>query len=243
MTHMMETAQESLIQRHRSYAHALAADVIATLPRDIDREDIRAAAELGLVEAANAYDPSRGVHFQTFAYYRIRGAVYDCLRKIGWLPQSLYKKLQFERAANDYMEAEASLPQQTRVSCSTEEQYDSIRQTTGAIVSAYMLSIESLPAELPERRRSPEENAADAEHVSKLREALARLPERNRQVLMEYYFGDRSLEEIGRSMGLSRSWTCRLHAKSLDLLRELMADCLPMVHNARRSATSPVVCR
>ncbi|MCW5964621.1 MAG: sigma-70 family RNA polymerase sigma factor [Bryobacterales bacterium] len=55
---------------------------------------------------------------------------------------------------------------------------------------------------------------------TRLHEALTRLPEKNQTVLRGYYFEELSLEQIGERLGLSKSWVCRVHAKSLELLRE-----------------------
>src|SRR5258707_3325347 len=73
-----------LIESHLSYAHAIAAEIVKTLSIHVERGELRAAAELGLTEAAHSYDHRPGVQFKTFAYYRIRGAVYDAIRKAGW---------------------------------------------------------------------------------------------------------------------------------------------------------------
>ena len=58
---------------------------------------------IGLLEAASRFDPEAGAHFMTFAYYRVRGAIYDGLRQMGWLSRSHYKRARFEAQANDYL--------------------------------------------------------------------------------------------------------------------------------------------
>ena len=70
-----------------------------------------------------------------------------------------------------------------------------------------------------------------SEAHERLREAVKRLPDKNRRVLEGYYYEDKSLEEIGAGMGLSKSWVCRVHAKSLEMVREyLEEDALPRPH-------------
>src|ERR1051326_2323136 len=96
--------RDALIERYRSYAHALAAEFIGRIPAQVDKADVLGYAELGLVEAATTFNPAAGVHFKTFAYYRIRGAIYDGLRHLGGLPRELYRRLKFERAATAYLE-------------------------------------------------------------------------------------------------------------------------------------------
>src|SRR3984893_4707873 len=92
-----------LVEANLPYAHAIAAEVIRKLPFDQERKDIQGWAELGLVEAANSFDRTRGVQFTTFAYYRIKGAIYDGVRKMGWYPKGHYQRMRLEMAANEYL--------------------------------------------------------------------------------------------------------------------------------------------
>jgi RNA polymerase sigma factor for flagellar operon FliA len=210
-----------LIETYRSYAHALAAEVLRTLPATVDKDDVRGAAELGLVEAANSFDPLRGVLFKTFAYYRIRGAVYDALRKMGWFRKES-SKLQFEASANEYMKdySTGASPDPPPTNA-----FEELNHISGSILTSFMLSLESLPQESFEQPgRSPEQHYSDNEQMEKLHKSLAQLPARNREVLEQYYFKEQTLEDIGSRLGLSKSWVCRLHAKSLDMLRQLLEE-------------------
>ncbi|MFN0167313.1 MAG: sigma-70 family RNA polymerase sigma factor [Bryobacteraceae bacterium] len=209
-----------LIDSFRPYAHALASEVLRKLPSSIEKDDLIGAAELGLVEAASAFDPSRGVLFKTFAYYRIRGAVYDALRKMGWFSKTLYDQYKFEMAANEYMKDYASAPPPAGDS---GQDLQDLQNLTGTIVSCYLLSIDDMTHELTDTAaRDPETQYAETEERQRLREAIAQLPEKNRQVLEGYYFQNLSLEEVGSRLGLSKSWVCRVHAKSLDMVRSLL---------------------
>src|SRR5579872_5609272 len=113
---------ENLVEMHRSYAQALAAQILRGMPSRVDRLEINAAAELGLVEAASSYDARRGVQFKTFAYYRIRGAVYDCLRKMNWTTNTVRRQLVADRGANDYLRdyTEAAAPARDAASAGRE---------------------------------------------------------------------------------------------------------------------------
>jgi RNA polymerase sigma factor for flagellar operon FliA len=204
-----------LIETYRSYAHALAAEVLRQFP-GVNKDDVRGAAELGLVEAANNFDPSRGVLFKTFAYYRIRGAIYDGLRKMGWFAKDAVR-LRFESGANEYLGDQS----ETNPGNGTaQDTYRELKDITGSVLNSYFLSLNSVAEELPETvTPSPEARYITEERNEKLRGALSQLPSKNRQVLEDYYFRDQTLEEIGTRLGLSKSWISRLHAKSLDLLR------------------------
>ena len=210
---------QRLIESYQDYAHAIAAEVCRKLPPQVDRGDLEGAADLGLVEAAQAFDPSRGVLFKTFAYYRIRGAVYDALRKMGWFSKSLYQQYKFEMAANEYSK---DYSEATPASGDLEQEYDEIKNFTGSVLSCYLLSLDDLTQEPSESSdKSPERLAQVKQEQERLRAAMARLPEKNRQIIRWYYFEEKSLEEIGKQLGMSKSWMCRVHAKSVEMLRDL----------------------
>lgn len=204
----------TLIESHIPYAHAIAAELLSRFPSHVDRHDVEAAAEFGLVQAANVYDATRGVAFTTFAYYRIRGAVFDLLRET-------VKANRFEEAANEYMAdysagAGAGTPS-----------YDEVKNLASSVVASYFLSLETLSEE-PQGRsdEAPLDTLLRQEQEKRIREALSALPEKNRQVLEAYYFEDLTLQEIGERFGLSKSWVSRMHAKGLELLRPAVEQTL-----------------
>ena len=225
-----------LIETHVPYAHALAAEVMRKLPPELERKDIQGWAELGLVEAANSFDRSRGVQFKTFAYYRIKGAIYDGLRKMGWYPKGQYQLMRFEMAANEYMKvasADAPLP------APAEAQVSDLKELTGNLMICYMLSLEAMAEEpIDQKQVSAEDTVAIGEQTKNLKRSLRQLPEINRRVLEYCYYGGLTLEEIGRKLGLSRSWVCRLHAKSIAMLRKHLTRVSNLTIR-RSSATFP----
>ena len=220
MPTVSNASPDRLIETFRSYSHAISAEVLRKYPA-VDRDDIVGAAELGLVEAANNFDPSRGVLFKTFAYYRIRGAIYDSLRKLGWFAKDA-ARLRFESGANEFLKDYADIaPPASSPDASAQE----LQDLTTSVVNCYFLSLTSMTEELPESGvKSAEERCMDREISERLREALAKLPEKNREVLEAYYFQDETLESIGKRLGLSKSWLSRLHAKSLEMLRTVLEE-------------------
>jgi RNA polymerase sigma factor FliA len=229
---------DRLIEAFRSYSHAISAEVLRKYPA-LDRDDVIGAAELGLVEAANKFDPTRGVLFKTFAYYRIRGAIYDSLRKMGWFVKDALN-LRFESGANDLLEDYAgSAPAANSPEATVRE----LKDLATSVVNCYFLSLSSITEELPTTgAKSAEERCIDRQMQDRLRQALAQLPQKNREVLEAYYFRDETLEGIGQRLGLSKSWLSRLHAKSLEMLRAAMEQSsLNGAHTAL--ATSPSCAR
>jgi RNA polymerase sigma factor for flagellar operon FliA len=170
-----------------------------------DRAELDSAADLGLVEAATAFNPARGVRFTTFSYYRIRGAIYDYLRQ-GFPQASLFDASSAARNEN------------------AEQECAEFRNIAGALATVHLLSLDAATQQLADKSvNSPEEQLLENERRACVRRALDRLPPKKKQVLEDYYYRGMSLEEIGRGLGLSRSHVCRLHAKSLEEVRALIA--------------------
>jgi RNA polymerase sigma factor for flagellar operon FliA len=220
-------AHEALIHAHLSYAHALAAEILRSVPPVIERTELEAAAKLGLTEAAHSFDASRGVQFKTFAYYRIRGAIYDNLRKMGWFSKSAYQGFRFQAAANDLMADQSEAPPPEGIP---------LEAAAGSVIQCYMLSLDASRHDLADTSEGPEESVQRRQRGEMLQQAMARLPERNRKILEAYYYQDQTLEEIGAGMGLSKSWLCRMHAKSIELLRGAIEE----LSRARRPAATAV---
>jgi RNA polymerase sigma factor for flagellar operon FliA len=229
-------AVAKLIDSHLSYAHAIAAEVAKKLPSEVDSKDVRAAAELGLVEAANSFDPNRGVKFNNYSYHRIKGAIYDALRTIGWFPKVQYQQMRLDMAAN---EALKDVSPNMQGPASAESKLQSFKTLSANVLNCYMLSLEAMPQEPEDHSHATAEESAMVDELRrKVRTSLYQLPELNRRILEYCYFYDLTLEEVGHKLGLSKSWVCRLHARSLENLREQLNRNSRDTSNARRTTFS-----
>lgn len=204
--------------------HELVERVVRRLQRELDLscdpQDLRAWGHQGLLEAKGRFDPSRGVRFTTFAYYRVRGAVLDGVRKQGWLKRRAYAKLKAYEAADlageQVAESEAQSP-----SGSLAARAAQIGDALGKISAAYMLS--ALGQGEQDRPDTPEELLGDAEARVVVKSGLSVLPERERVLVEAVYFEGATIEEAGARLGLSKSWASRMHAKALERMRKHLA--------------------
>ena len=212
--------RHSLIENHRDYAQALAAEILRSISRQVDRDDVFAAAALGLVEAAESFDVSKGVSFKTFAHARIRGAVYDFLRKNGVMSRDEYRKHKAAVAAN---ELERDLSSRD-VPADVVSQLNELREHVGAVVLTCVLSLDGLQVDAASRYVQADTDLEVDQMRSLIRDLAGQVSERSRFVLQKYFYEDVTLEEIGAAMGLSKSWTSRLLKQALLDLRELLQE-------------------
>ncbi len=87
---MAASEKNQLVEQHLPLVQAIARKVKKTLGARIELDDLVAYGAKGLVEAAERYDARPGVAFTTFAYYRVRGAMFDGLRTMGWYSRADY---------------------------------------------------------------------------------------------------------------------------------------------------------
>ena len=208
---------QEIVKQYLPYATSIASRVAKSISSSVDFDDLLCNARVGLLEAAKRYDASQQVDFKTFAYYRIKGAIYDGLRKSGWVPRTLYSKIKFEEAANDYLRQQSETGGEVVWQGDDEERiYDIVNN----IASIYVMSIdanEDFDIEDPSHENI--ETKAEFHQVRNyMRKAINSLPYKEKQLVKMYYFQNKTLEEAGERLGLSKSWTSRLHVRALDLL-------------------------
>jgi RNA polymerase sigma factor FliA len=214
-------ARDELISQYMPYAASIASRVCQSLSSAVDYEEVLCNARLGLLEAAKRFDGTQEVDFRTFAYYRIKGAIYDGLRRSGWLPRTLYAKIKFEEAANEYLQnrslnsADPAVPRSQ-----TDVEEHSIAETVNSLASIYIISLDAAEElDVEDTESANIEQRTEFMQVRRhMRDAIGTLPEKEKQLIMMYYFQNRTLEEVGAKLGLSKSWTSRLHARALALL-------------------------
>ncbi len=210
---------DALIEQYLPFAASIANKVSRVLSSEVDYDDILCNARLGLLEAARRFESRFNVDFKTFAYYRIKGAIYDGLRKTGWMPRSLYSKIKFDQAAADYLQSVTDrIAEQTQT---VKEDVNTIYDTVNSLASMYVMSLDSMEdfeIEDKQAKKDIEHKAEFQKIKEKMRDCIEALPDKERKLVKMYYFQNKTLQEIGNKLSLSKSWTSRLHARALDLL-------------------------
>jgi RNA polymerase sigma factor for flagellar operon FliA len=188
-------------------------------------DDLRSFGQEGLLQAARSFDASRGVPFRRWANLRIRGAMIDGVRQWGQLPRRVYQELRAMAAADQMQEAydEEDGARQARTPEAADGRLTSY--LAGLATAMALGSISGEPREAidaDERDPTPEEVVARAELVVRVREIVARLPDAERTLIDRHYFGDETLDQAAASLGLSKSWGSRLHARAIEAIAREM---------------------
>jgi len=213
---------EEFVKEHEGLVRALAVRVRGQLDLKTEVEDLVAYGMQGLLEAGARFDPERGVQFKHFAYYRIRGAIMDGVRKMAYLPRRahLVRKAAeaVDRAAEEVSLSRAANPADRASVAKTLEDIDDILgRTSAAFVIAAVGQSEDNQA--PD---SPEERVVRKEVMVRVRSALDVLDPKERALIEGHYLDDRTLEEVGLELGMSKSWASRLASRALDKMRRVL---------------------
>jgi len=223
----MAASRDRLVEDHLHLVHVIAAKLRGLLGKTMEPGDLVGYGTKGLIEAAARYDPRAGASFSTFAYYRIRGAIFDGMRTMGWYSRGDYARFRAEERVGEYLAAAAEREAAERKAAPDgprPDQSGTLEALSGLLSGVAAIHITSLEAErepADERAKAPDQAVEDAEGSERVRAALAGLPAKERRLIELYYFGDLNLEDAGKKMGLSKSWASRLHARAVEHLREL----------------------
>lgn len=194
----------------------------------VTRDDLIGHAIVGLIDAVERFDPSRGIKFETYAVTRIRGAVVDTLRRLDWAPRSLRRTESAMREAYAVLEARLGRP------ATDEEAAAELGMTPAehhnALADIAQTAVYSLEECLRiddqgegsfssdgivDQTPGPVAVAMLEEQKRTLAEAIDHLPERERLVVSLYYFEDLTLREIGEVLGVSEARVSQIHTRAV----------------------------
>ena len=217
---MSDSDRAALISEHKPLILAIARRVRAEMGKHVSVEDLEAFGVQGLLEAHSRFDSSRGARFATFAYYRIRGAMLDGVRKMVDAPPKSMLRAKRQQAADDIAESAGLERAADPAGRSPERAAEAMQRTLARLTTSFVASCVDAD---PDAAPTPDGPLLRRERQTEVRRALQQLPERERTILVAFYFDERSLDDVARELGLSISWASRLHHKGLDRLRELLA--------------------
>jgi RNA polymerase sigma factor for flagellar operon FliA len=227
--------KEKTIEAYLPLIKKTAARLSIALPPAVDTEDLVGSGIVGLLEALERYDASRGVDFRHYALLRIKGSMIDELRRLSPVPRSFFPSLRRVQEAAERLSRRG-------IKDPGAEQIAGELGWTAAVVEQVwqqynLLAVESLDrllfknggagASLEEtvasHGREPDEVLLIEERRRALAGAIERLTRREKMVLSLYYREELSQKEIARLLKISAARVSQLHARALWRLKQLLA--------------------
>lgn len=220
--------RDQLLQQHFGLVHHVARKMQKHLSTEASLDDLVSAGSVGLMSAAENFEPQRGLAFSTFALPRIRGAILDDLRKQDRVPRSVRRKARALHAARElvaqrsgHSAVDKDVAAELGVSVETVWSWDA------DLAAAQIVRIDPVARE-DEDRMSPQ-FASDEESIddrlekqsslAMLRGALGALPPRERQVLALYYYEELTQQQIAQVLGVTESRVSQIRSHAVARLR------------------------
>lgn len=206
---MMENQinRERLINDYLPFVKAIVNGIRKEFGKNLNSEELEAYGRLGLIEAAQRFDPKFACSFKTYAYHRVKGAILDALRsdKSLWEDRTLI----YLDGANSYLEAGV-------IREHAGDDYNSFRELRNGITSLATIHL------LTEYSNDSGKKYLSNENNTEIVISLTKLNEKERDIIRMFYFEDVSLSEIAKKLGMSISAVSRTHKKAIERLRSIL---------------------
>lgn len=231
--------RDKLLEGNVHLVKIIAYQVAVNLPPHIDVNDLISAGTIGLLEAIDRFDVSKGVQFNTYASIRIRGAIMDELRSMDWMTRSMRDKSNQLEKAYDEIERRTGRPaEMEEVAKYLEISTDSLHTILSQVSALSVLNLEDMGIghndegmDILECIKDPE--GKDPMMIVKLNElkkriseAVETLPEKEKLIISFYYYDELTLKEIGKVLDITESRVCQLHSQTMHRLKGKLKKCV-----------------
>jgi len=200
------------------------------VPSHVDVDDLINSGIMGLIEAADRFEPERNVKFKTYAEQRIRGAIIDNLRGLDWVPRTLRRKQKDIEGAYQALEQRHGRPTTDEevaehLGVSLDDLHKSLDELKGVTLGLFTDAGETLDGEgfiafIPDPdAEDPSIKLHEKEIRDILKKSLKELPEKERRIVEYYYYSELTMKEIGTRFDITESRVSQLHTKAILRLR------------------------
>jgi len=230
--------REAFIKQYAPLVKYVAGKVAMNMPQNVEFDDLVGFGVFGLIDAIDKYDPEKNVKFKTYAVTRIRGAIFDELRQIDWVPRSVRQKSREIDTTVSSLEAHlgrtASDQEVAKALGMNEDEYLKTKQKISgtAVLSlndVWFSGDEKDKVSIVDSIESPSSLNPDViiekEVIRQvIIDTINDLPEKEKKILILYYYEDLTLKDIGRVLQVTESRVSQLHTKAISRLRSKLTN-------------------
>jgi len=228
--------REEIVRKYLYLVKYVAGRVAIGLPPNVEFNDLVSYGLLGLFDAIEKYDVDQGNKFETYGVSRIRGAIMDELRKLDWAPRLLRKRArEIEKKSRELEDRYGRVATEDELARSLKMSVEDLNGIYSVLNSTTFLSLDEVwqndDGNKPVSRLQTVEdslitNQFSYVHQNEVKELLAhaidQLPEKEKLVVVLYYYENLTLREIGEVLNVSESRVCQIHTKVVLRLRSLL---------------------
>lgn len=228
--------REKIILEYAPLVKVVAGRLSMYLGYNVEYEDLVSYGIFGLIDAIDKFDCLKDVKFETYASLRIRGAILDQIRKMDWIPRTIRQKQKRIDAAIKEIETQygrsATDEEIARILGISDEEYldwqSQMKITNVVSLNEFLEQGSEVSNEAGSTKSaafdSPEEILERDELKKMLTQALELLTEKERKVIILYYYEDLTLKEISNILEVSESRISQLHTRALQKMRGRLGE-------------------
>jgi RNA polymerase sigma factor for flagellar operon FliA len=211
--------RDRLVLRFAPLVKYVAGRIRSGLPETVDEADLVSEGVIGLMDAIDKFEPERGLQFQTYAVWRIRGAIIDSLRAADWVPRSVRRRLHEVEQAQLKLEIRLGrTATDLEIADELEISVQALHETYAKVAFTSVAGIDDLGV-VDDLAPASSEALEDDETRATLVRAVKDLAERDAIIIALYYFEGLSLAEIGMVLQVTESRVSQLHTRATMALR------------------------
>ncbi len=214
-----------LVEKYIDFAEEIARKLTAKMHLDNNSyQEAKSSAYIGLLDAAMRYKGDNcGVPFKAFAFYRVRGAIIDTLRKNTHVNDRYHKLVKCYSAVASLDGNVLNIRKEDKEDEKIAKIFDLVSK--GALVFKLGNADEAINSKVAKEEEIPENALLAKEQYRRLHEAIKKLPPKEKLIIEQYYFKDKTFLEISKILKQhSKSWIARLHAKAIEKLEVILHE-------------------
>jgi RNA polymerase sigma factor for flagellar operon FliA len=232
------SSRDLLIELYQPLVRNIASGILRKLRPGVELEDLVMDGNFGLMRAIDAFDPARGVKFETYATPVVRGSIFNGLRSLDWVPERTRGKArQLQKAMDKISQTTGRPPTEQEIAEELKISAKEVYELINDLSCVYLLSLDqplgfsdddevTIMDTVQDAKKGfqPEAEVEFVEQRNVLRDAINRLDDREQVLIKKHYLQGVNFEAIAREMGVSKQRVSQMHTRAIRKLRDSIGN-------------------